>query len=411
MLPPVLRFRDLRRFYLGAVLSQTGSQFTTVAMAWQMYELTNSPLQVGLLGLCRAVPQIALAVFGGMLADALDRRRLLMVIQVGNCLVSTSLVLLTAARLISPHALLAAAVLFAFGSAAETPARQAVVPNLVPAKYLAEAVALSNTQRNVAIIVGPSLAGLALALASPALCYAIDAASWCAMLVALLFISTPLQEARRTQASLEALLGGIRFVRGQQVILSFMALDFGATFFGSSTALLPVYARDILRAGPIGLGVLYAAPAVGALAAAVAMSTYVRIDRAGRWVLLGVLAYGLAMTGFALSRMLWLSVIMLAATGAGNTVSAVLRGTSNQLLTPDYLRGRVTAVNSAFTMGGPQLGQFESGVVADMAGAPVSALTGAVATCLLAGAIALLPHVRRFTFSVDAAPVPAVASS
>jgi MFS family permease len=403
-LPSVLRYRDLRLFYSGAVLSAIGTQFTTVAMAWQMYELTNSPLQVGLIGLARAIPQIGLAIFGGMLADSLDRRRLLMVIQIATCAVSTSLAILTAAGRISPRALLVAAVLFALGSAVETPTRQAVVPNLVNKRDLSAAIALNNTQRNVANISGPSLAGIVLAAASPALCYAVDAASWLAMLLALLFIRTPLQEKRRTAASIEALLAGARFVRRQQVILSFMVLDFGAMFFGSSTALLPIYARDILHAGPVGLGVLYAAPAIGALAAGISLSTALRVDRAGRWVLIGVAFYGLCMMGFAVSNVIWISVLMLAGTGAGNTMSAVLRGTSNQLLTPDHLRGRVTAVNSAFTTGGPQLGQFESGLVADLGGAPLSAVTGALGACLLAAGIALLPRVRRFTLSIHADP-------
>jgi len=179
-----------------------------------------------------------------------------------------------------------------------------------------------------------------------------------------------------------------------------------AVLMGGATALLPIYARDILHAGPIGLGILYAAPAVGALAAGVALSTVLRIDRAGRWVLIGVAFYGLAMMGFAVSHVIWISVIMLAGSGAGNTMSAVLRGTSNQMLTPDH---RVTAVNSAFTTGGPQLGQFESGIVADLGGAQLSGLTGAIGACLLAGAIALLPRVRSFTLSVHAQPAVAIA--
>ena len=197
-------------------------------------------------------------------------------------------------------------------------------------------------------------------------------------------------------------------MRKQQVILSFMALDFGATFFGTSSSLLPVYARDILAAGPVGLGLLYAAPSVGAIAVAVAMSGRVRIDRAGKWVLIGVAFYGACMMGFAVSRVMWISLAMLAGTGAGNAVSAVLRGTSNQLLTPDHLRGRVTAVNSVFTNGGPQLGQFESGLVASVGGSELAALTGALGTCALAGIIALLPRVRSFTLSVHTA-APAVA--
>ncbi len=404
----MLRYRDLRLFLGGAIVSQLGTQFTTVAMAWQMYELTSSALQVGLLGLCRAIPQIALALFGGMLADALDRRRLLMAVQLGTCIVSLGLTLLTLMQLIAPEALLAASVLFALGTAVETPTRQAVVPNLVAGQDLRPAIALSNTQRNVAMIAGPSLAGVALAFGSPAVCYGVDTASWLAMLLALLLIRTPLQKSSRTKMSFEALAGGARFVRKQQVILSFMVLDFGATLFGTSNSLLPVYARDILGAGPTGLGLLYAAPSVGAIGTAFALSGRVHIDRAGRWVLIGVAFYGACMMGFAVSHVLWLSLLMLAGTGAGNAVSAILRGTSNQLLTPDHLRGRVTAVNSVFTNGGPQLGQFESGLVASALGAELSAFTGGLGACALAGALALLPRVRGFRLSVHTA-APALA--
>jgi MFS family permease len=409
VLPPVLRYRDLRLFFTGAGLSYMGSQFTMVAMAWQIYQLTNSALEVGLIGLARAIPQISLSIFGGMLADALDRRRLLMAIQLGSCGVSASLAALSLAGLITPHLLLAGAVLFALGTSVETPTRQAVVPNLVETQHLSPALALNNIQRNLATILGPSLAGVLLAVAGPAECYLVDAASWFAMLVVLALIRRPLQGATRTKASLEALVAGAKFVRTQPVILSFMILDLGAMFFGSAVALLPIYARDILAVGPIGLGVLYAAPSIGALAAAAAMSTVVRVDNTGRWVLIGVAVYGACMVGFAISPLLWLSILMLAGTGAGNTTSAVLRGTSNQLLTPDHLRGRVTAVNSAFTTGGPQLGQFESGLVADIGGAPLSAITGGLATCLMVAAIALLPQVRRFRLSADAEPAVSLA--
>jgi MFS family permease len=409
LLPPALRYRDLRLFYAGAVASQIGSQFTTVAMAWQMYELTNSALDVGLLGLGRALPQIALAAFGGMLADALDRRRLMMAVQLANFCVSASLTVLTMMHVLAPQTLIVAAMLFAVGTAAETPSRQAVVPNLVPRQLLGDAIALINTQRNVAIIVGPSLAGVALAVASPALCYGIDAASWGAMLLALAFIRRPMQGEVRGKLSVDALLAGARFVFSQQVILSFMVLDFGATFFGTSKGLMPIFARDILGVGPAGLGLLYAAPSVGAVCMAFAMSTRIRIDRAGRWVLVGVSIYGACMLGFAMSHVMWLSLLMLVGTGAGNTMSAVLRGISNQTLTPDHLRGRVTAFNSMFTQGGPQLGQFEGGIVAQLAGAQVSAATGALGACALAATIALLPRVRRFSFSEHASPAVAIA--
>jgi MFS family permease len=397
--PRVLRHRDFRLFCGGALLSATGTQFTTVAMAWQIYQITNSPLQVGLLGLGRAVPQITIAIFGGLLADNVDRRRLMMAVQGVQFFISFALALMTIAGLISPAALFVAAVFFALGSALETPNRQAIVPNLVPSEELSEGVALNNTLRGVANIAGPSLAGVTLAISSPTACYLIDAVSWFAMVAAMGLIRRPLQVSSARDVSLKALLAGVHFVLGQQVILSFMVLDFGATLFGSPVALFPVYARDLLHVGPVGLGFLYAGPSIGAVVAGLALSTALHIDRAGKWVVVGVAVYGACTIGFALSRTLWLSVLLLVATGAGNALSAVLRGTSNQLLTPDALRGRVAAVNSAFVTGGPQLGQFESGTIAQLGGAQLSALTGGLGALVLAIGIGFLPSVRGFTLS------------
>jgi hypothetical protein len=225
------------------------------------------------------------------------------------------------------------------------------------------------------------------------------------MLAALALIRTPLQLREGRQPwSLETLWGGARFVFTQPVIFWFMVLDFGATLFGSPNTLLPVYARDVLRVGPTGLGLLYASVSVGGLAAATVLSVGSGLERAGRWVLLGVVVYGAALMGFALSRDMVLSTIMLGVSGAGNGVSAVLRNTSNQLLTPDHLRGRVGAFNNAFVNGGPQFGQFRSGVVASLWGVEASALTGGLAALLLALGVACVPAVRRFTWAEPAAP-------
>ena len=239
-----------------------------------------------------------------------------------------------------------------------------------------------------------------LAFAGPAWCYAIDALSWFAMLAALAALrGLPRVGGGRRAVSLAALREGFGFVLTQPVILSFMALDFGATFFGSSRALLPVYARDILHVGATGLGLLYAAASVGALLAAGVVGVLPGRERAGRWVLLGVVLYGVAMVAFALSRHFWLSLLLLGLTGAGDTISSVLRGTANQILATDALRGRVAAVNSMFVIGGPQLGQFESGVVAGVWGAEASALTGGLGALLVVLAIALVPSVRHFRLS------------
>jgi len=380
------------------MLSTMGSQFTQVAMAWQIYELTNSPLQIGLLGLARGLPQIALLLVGGLLADAVNRRKLMMCTQTSLFCVSASLALLTHSGRASPGILYAATILLAFFNSLDNPSRQALVPNLVPRETLARALALNSSQRYVAVIAGPSLAGVVLAAFGPQACYAVDALSWLYMVVTLASIRTPLQEGRGWRSvSFHSLREGLAFVVGHGIIFPLMLMDFGAMFFGSAKALLPIYARDILAVGPRGLGLLYAASAVGSLLSAVGFSFIAGVRRAGLWIFGGVTVYGVATVLFAESRMFWLSVVLLAAGGAGDTISAILRGTINQLATPDDLRGRMASINSIFTNTGPPLGQFESGVVAAWFGAPMSALSGGVATlALLALVAAAFPAVRRF---------------
>ena len=397
MLPPVLRNRDYRLFIGGQALSVLGTEFTTVAMGWQIYQLTDSPLNIGLLGLARAVPQMVLLLLGGVLADSLDRRLLMMIVQAGQFVVSASLAVLSALGVVSPMTLFVTSALLAVFTALETPCRQAFVPNLVPRQELAHALALTNTLRRTGQVAGPALAGLVLAFASPAWCYAVDAVSWLIMLGALALISTrPAAGAVSSDISFAALRDGLGFVFGHPIILSLMALDFGATLFATPNALFPVYARDILQAGAPGLGVLYASTSIGAIIGGLGMSTVRGIRRAGAGVLLGVTVYGIASVLFAESPLLWLSAALLAIAGIGNAISAVLRWTISQLLTPDELRGRVSAVNSVFTLGGPRLGEFRAGVVAELWGAQVSALTGGLATLLLVAALALIPSVRKF---------------
>jgi MFS family permease len=393
-----LRYRDFSVFWTGSLLSGIGSQFTTVAMAWQIYELTDSALQIGLLGLARAIPQMGLLLVAGLLADAMDRRKLMMFTDIGLFAVSMTLALLTLAGKASPGLLYAGTALLALFNSLETPARQSIIPNLVPREDLAQTLALQGTQRYVPIIAGPSLAGIVLAFSGPAACYMIDALSWLAMLLSLALLRTKLPTGRGWQAvSFGSLHEGVKFVWRHGVIFPLMVLDFGATFFGNARALYPVYARDILFVGPTGLGVLYAARAVGSLFSAAAISFFGPVRQAGRWIFAGVMVYGIATVLFAGSQVFWFSVLMLALSGAGDTISAILRSTINHLSTPEELRGRMSSINSIFTSSGPQLGQFESGLVAAWLGAQLSAMTGGLATlAILAGVAAAFPKVREF---------------
>jgi MFS family permease len=392
------RHRDFRIFWTGSFCSSMGSQFTNVAMAWQIYELTHSPLQIGLLGLARALPQIALLLFAGLLADAVNRRKLMIFTQAGLCLVSAGLSLLTLSGSATPSLLYLATFLLALFSSLEQPSRQSLIPNLVPRDDLQQALALQGTQRHVPMIAGPSLAGLVLSFAGPAACYSIDALSWIAMLLALVRLRAEIPAgAGLRSVSLRSLQEGIGFVWNHGIILPLMMLDFGATFFGNVRGLLPVYAKDLLVVGPTGLGMLYSARAVGSLCAATGMSFWGPVKRSGLWVFFGVGIYGLATVLFAYSSRFWFSVLMLALTGAGDTVSSILRGTINQLQTPDELRGRMSSINGIFTMSGPQLGQFEIGVVATWLGAELAALTGGFGTLAIVLAVAIrFPQVIGF---------------
>src|SRR4029434_6092169 len=400
------RHRDFVLFWTGSFLSSMGTQFTTVAMAWQIYELTNSPMQIGLLGLARALPQIVLLLLRGLLADAMDRRKLMMFTQSGLFCVSTALALLSYFGQASSAMLYGATVLLAIFTSLEQPSRQSMIPNLVPRDHLAQALALQGTQRYVPVIAGPSLAGVVLAMFGPAACYTVDALSWLAMMTSLALLRTKIPEGGGWKTvSLRSLGEGLKFVWGHGVIFPLMVLDFAATFFGNARALFPIYARDILFVGPKGLGVLYAARAVGSLFSAGTMSLFGPVRWGGRWILIGVVIYGLATVLFAGSHVFWFSVLMLAVSGAGDTTSAILRSTINQLSTPDELRGRMSSINAVFTSSGPQLGQFESGLVAAWLGTEASAMTGGLATLIILAAVAAwFPVIRRFQIQWDLVP-------
>jgi len=393
-----LRHRDFRLFWTGLLLSSVGSQFTQVAMAWQIYDLTNSPLQIGMIGLVRAVPQMFILLFGGLLADAMNRRKLMMVTQGSLFFVSGSLALMTLGGHVTPLKLYGFTVFLALFSSLEVPSRQAIVTNLVPAEDLSRALAIFSTQRQIATIAGPSIAGVVLAIAGPSVCYAVDAISWLVMLVSLALIRTQLPERGGWRTiTLDSLRAGFRFVWGHAVIFPFLMMDFGANLFGAVRSLFPIYARDILAVGPEGLGILYAASAAGALIGAFGFSMWGPVRQAGRWILFGVTTYGVCLLLFAQSHFFWLSIFLLVGAGIGDTISAILRATINQLSTPDELRGRMSSINSIFTNSGPQLGQFQLGALAAAFGAEFAASTGAIVILFIVGVLLVrFPHVRDY---------------
>jgi MFS family permease len=396
-----LRHRDFRLLWMGQIVSVTGSQMQLAAINWHIYLLTGSALSLGLVGACRAVPIIFCSLMGGVVADVVDRRRLMMATQSVMLLCSATLALVTfrGLRHVWPIFLLTAIASAAW--AFDTPARQALMPTLVPLKDFPNAVSLSMLMFQIGLIVGPPLAGFILASYGPALVYTINAISFIAVIVGVAFMRTSgrpeKDENQPPRISLEALLEGLRFVWRTPIIVQTMTLDFVATFFASANQLLPIFAKDILRVGARGYGFLAAAPAAGAIITGLSMARLGPLKRQGWLVIVSIAVFGAATIAFGLSRAFWFSLLMLALTGGADTISTILRQTIRQLVTPNKLRGRMTSINMIFFMGGPQLGEVEAGTLAALVGAPLSVVTGGVA-CLIAAVIALgaARNLRRY---------------
>jgi MFS family permease len=396
-----LKSRDFALFFAGQLVSRAGSQIQQVAVAWQLYELTHSPLALGLVGAFRVAPVILFALGGGVVADALDRRRLMLVSQTAMALVSLALGVLTRSGHIQPAQIYVLLSLGGLALAVDSPARQALVPLLVPREHLANALSLHAMAWQVAAVVGPSLAGLVLARWGVEPLYFVDAASFVAVIGALLVMRT--REAPKPSGGLSfsAALEGLRFLRGTPLILQTMVLDAVATFLAGSLMLIPIFVDQVVHLDKAWVGVFYGAQPFGAMVAAALLSLATPRPR-GLTILLSVAAYGAAVAGFGLSRSLVPALFFLALSGAADTVSMVARQTLRQLLTPDELRGRMTSVNMIFFMGGPQLGEVEGGIVARLFGVRVSIVSGGIGCVLAAAAVAASsPRLRRWIYGMD----------
>ncbi len=383
---PALGYRDFRLLWIGQLISTSGGLMQQAAILWHVSILVPEAkgLALGMVGLVRVVPILGFSVFSGVVADAFDRRRLMLVAQWIMAAVALALAAFTflGVRAVWPVYLLAA--LTSAASVFEAPARQSILPGLVPREHLSSAVSLNTIMFETAAISGPSLAGLVIAGPGIAWVYVLNAASFFAVIIALVRMRPGPMVGGVTRISPRAAWEGVRFVFSHPLIRSSMLLDFIATFFASAMALLPIYVQDILHVGATDFGWLYAAPAAGSVIASVIMVLLVeRVERRGILLLWAVAAYGIATIGFGLSRQFWISYACLAAVGAADTVSTVIRNLIRQLETPDPLRGRTAGVNMVFFMGGPQLGELEAGLVAHWVSAPFSVVTGGAA-CVLA---------------------------
>jgi MFS family permease len=398
-----LRHRDFRLLWLGQIVSVTGSQMQFVAINWHVYLLTKSAFALGLVGLFRGVPIIVCSLAGGVVADAFDRKRTMVVTQTVMLLTAALLTAETLAGLKSVWPIYILSALSAAAQAFDTPARQALMPTLVPEEDFPNAVSLGIIVFNIAIILGPAIAGFILAETGPAIIYGFNALSFLAVIGAVIAMRTSgtpdLQRGRREALSFGALKEGLRFVWQTPIIVQTMTLDFAATFFASATLLLPIFAQERLHVGARGYGFLAAAPAIGSVLTALVMARVGSFRRQGRLVVASVAVFGVATAGFGVSTVYWLSLLMLAITGAADTVSTVLRQTIRQLVTPNQLRGRMTSINMMFFMGGPQLGELEAGSLAALIGAPLSVVVGGLGS-LICAAIAAVKSKSLMEFEI-----------
>ncbi|AGY59603.1 MFS transporter [Gloeobacter kilaueensis] len=393
-----LRSRDYRLYACGSMAAVLGQQVQAVAVGWELYERTHSTLLLGWVGLVQALPPILLSLPAGQVADRYDRQRVIMVAQTVVALAALGLSLLSAlhgAVMLIYGCLLISALARAFSG----PANSALLPQLVPPAALANAVTWRSSWFQVGSVIGPALGGLVIAWQkSAAFAYVLTVA--CAF--SFLLFTAALRPQYRPPArakeaiSFRSLVGGLSFIWSNQIILATITLDLFAVLLGGATTLLPVYAKDILHVGPVGLGWLRAAPSVGALAMAIVLAYLPPMRRAGLTLLLAVSGFGVATIVFGLSHNFYLSLAMLALTGVFDNISVVVRSTLLQLLTPDAMRGRVLAVNFVFVSASNEIGGFESGLVAEWFGPILSVVGGGIGTLVVVLAVAWLwPQVRR----------------
>ena len=379
----LLRHRSFLLFLLSRSFSRFSSQIAAVAIGWQVYDLTGSAFDLGMVGLVQFLPTLLLVFVAGHAADRYERKRVVQVCQLAEALTAVFLAWGAYAGSLTVAQIFIATAVLGTAGAFESPTIAALLPLIVPEGTLQRATALSSGAAQLATIIGPALGGLAYAIA-PGVPYGVMALFWLLGTLLTGAIRLTKSAAVRDAATPADLFAGVRFVRNNPAVLGTISLDLFAVLLGGATALLPIYARDILQTGPLGLGILRAAPAVGALLMTAVLARHTINRRVGMRMFQAVIVFGVATVVFAVSHWMWLSVLALVILGAADVVSVVIRFSLVQLSTPDEMRGRVGAVNFLFINASNQLGQFESGVTAALFGAMPAAALGGLGTIAIA---------------------------
>jgi MFS family permease len=391
------RLPAFRRYFTGNMILILGWQMQKVAIGWEIYERTHSAMALGYAGLAQFLPQVLFMLFAGQIVDRHNRKYVFMSALFCNGLAAVGLAL-NAAFGGSIYVLYAC--LFAYGSARAfiMPSRAAFLPGIIPLNIFSTAVSWNSSGFEISSMAGPAIGGLLIGFfQSPTLVYTINAIGQIVFLTLIASISYKHSKGERQPITLHSFSAGFRFVRKQKVVLSAMALDMFGVLLGGATAMMPIYAKDILKVGPRGLGWLMTAPSIGAFSMAVFQAHRGPLRKAGRTLLFAVAGFGTVTVIFGLSRNFWLSMAMLSVLGSCDNISVVVRSTLVQVLTPDDMRGRVSALNSLFIGTSNELGAFESGLVANFFGPVFSVVAGGVGTLIIVmGMVWLSPELRRY---------------
>ncbi len=379
----LFRIRPFRHYWMARVSSMSAYQMQTVATGWTVYDLTGNPFDLGLVGLVQFLPRIALTLWAGAIADRYNRKWIAFLCTVVQLIACGTLAFGSWKQMLSREGIFGLIALIGAARAFEMPTMQSILPNTLPVGAFPRGLAISTAATQIAIIGGPALAGVVF-LAGITSVYAV--ASILFLLASVSMFTMPaVRVAVRRSIENDSLLAGIHFIKANPVILGAISLDLFAVLLGGATAMLPIFAKDILHVGPTGLGLLQAGPAVGALVMTYFLSRFPLRSRVGHQLFISVAIFGVSTIAFAFSTSFWFSIATLIVMGAADCVSVVIRQSLVQLETPDAMRGRVSAVNSVFIGASNQLGEFESGMMAALFGTVPSVAIGGLGTLLVVG--------------------------
>jgi MFS family permease len=410
VMPPAFKSRRFVMYWVGHLISFAGSQMQLWAMYWHLRTLSDQPMVISVVGLVRFLPIIVLSLIAGVAADRFDRRRMTILTQTGLGIIALILGLTTALRTMSLWMLFGLVGIQSIATAFDVPARQALIPSLVPREDLASAYSLTSIAGKVGGILGPGITGIVIAFWGLQWAYWCNAISYLAVIVALFAMgavqseSVPEKKSFGIQKTFIDIRAGIDFIKNSPVIFSAMILDFFGSFFSSADTLLPFVAIDILRVGPIQYGWLSASQSIGTLVIGVYLSQKTNLRRQGLLISTSVVMFGMATILFGASTSFWLTMLALIMIGAFDGLSTIIRNTVRQLLTPDAMRGRMMSITQIFFKGGPQLGEMEAGFVAQLLGVPFAIISGGVG-CVLAAFLVVKKFPQLWHFNGDEGPV------